>query len=202
MNTGMLKRIGPAMAAFVLVALGVLVLTNGEKKSVDASGEGLRATLVAVAPIGAGTAVDQLGSNVEVRMLSPDARAEGAVTSIGDLPIGVVDSDLVIGQQLLAGSVVDDIRKSLGNGRVALSARLDPAQWTGPLVTTGNRVDIYAIGGANAELIATDVIVLDSPDPTALSPQQEVVVTLGVNDAQVSRVIGAVSGAGVWLVTA
>jgi hypothetical protein len=103
---------------------------------------------------------------------------------------------------MLSSNIVDDVRSSLGNGRVAVSARLDPAQWTGPVATTGNHVNVYAIGGNNAELIATDVIVLDSPDPSTLTPQQEAVVTLGVTDAQVSRVIGAVSGAGVWLVTA
>ena len=70
------------------------------------------------------------------------------------------------------------------------------------MAATGTRVDVYAIGGSNAELIATDVIVLASPDPSTLTPQQEAVITLGVTDAQVARVIGAVSGAGVWLVTA
>ena len=201
MKSGMLRRVGPAFAAFVLVALGVLVLANGNKKNADASNDGLRATVVAVAPISAGTSDDQLGSKVEVRMLPTNARAQGAVDSVNDLPEGVFATDLVPGQQLLTSNIVDDVRKSLGNGRVAVSARLDPAQWTGPVATTGAHVNVYAIGGNNAELIATNVIVLDSPDPGSLTPQQEAVVTLGVTDAQVSRVIGAVSGAGVWLVT-
>ena len=135
-------------------------------------------------------------------MLPNNARAQGAVESIVELPSGVIGIDLVPGQQVLSSNIVDDVRNSLGNGRVAVSARLDPAQWTGPVAATGNRVNVYAIGGSNAELIATDVIVLQSPDPSTLTPQQEAVVTLGVTDAQVSRVIGAVSGAGVWLVTA
>jgi len=171
MSSGMLRRIGPALAAFVLVALGVLVLAGGNKKNADATNDGLRATVVAVAPIVAGTAGDQLGSNVEIRMLPVNARAQGAVEAVEDLPDGVFASDVVPGQQLLTSNVVDDIRKSLGNGRVAVSARLDPAQWTGPVTATGNRVNVYAIGGTNAELIATDVIVLNSPDPyNAWSP--------------------------------
>lgn len=202
MKSGILRRVGPALAAFVLVALGVLVLSSGKKENADASSEGLRATLVAVASIPAGTSEDQLGASVEVRMLPINARAQGAVESVNDLPEGVVASDLVSGQQILTSNIVDDVRSSLGNGRVAVSARLDPAQWTGPVAVTGSRVNVYAIGGTSAELIATDVIVLDSPDPSSLTPQQEAVVTLGVTDAQVSRVIGAVSGAGVWLVTA
>jgi len=202
MNTALLRRIGPAFAAFVLVALGVLVLANGNKKSADAANDGLRATVVAVAPIASGTSSDQLGSLVEVRMLPTNARAQGAVESVAALPSGVVAIDLVPGQQVLASNLVDDVRNSLGKGRVAVSARLDPAQWTGPVSATGTRVNVYAIGGSNAELIATDVIVLASPDPSTLTPQQEAVITLGVTDAQVARVIGAVSGAGVWLVTA
>lgn len=202
MNSGTLKRIGPALAAFVLVALGVMVLAGGNKKSADASSDGLRATVVAIAPLAQGTTVSGLGPQVEVRMLPTNARAQGAVEALTDLPDGVLAVDVVPGQQVLSSSIVDDVRKSLGNGRVAVSARLDPAQWTGPVSATGNRVNVYAIGGTNAELIATDVIVLASPDPSTLTPQQEAVVTLGVTDAQVSRVIGAVSGAGVWLVTA
>jgi len=202
MNTALLRRIGPAFAAFVLVALGVLVLANGNKKSADAANDGLRATVVAVAPIASGTSSDQLGSLVEVRMLPTNARAQGAVESVAALPSGVVAIDLVPGQQVLASNLVDDVRNSLGKGRVAVSSRLDPAQWTGPVSATGTRVNVYAIGGSNAELIATDVIVLASPDPSTLTPQQEAVITLGVTDAQVARVIGAVSGAGVWLVTA
>lgn len=202
MNRGMLRRVGPALAAFVLVALGVLVLVNGNKTDADASGDGLRATVVAVSEIPAGTSTETLGSLIEIRMLPVNARAEGAIESVATLPGGVIATDLVAGQQVLSSTVVDDVRSSLGKGRVAVSARLDPAQWTGPVAATGTRVNVYAIGGSNAELIATDVIVLASPDPYALTPQQDAVVTLGVTDAQVARVIGAVSGAGIWLVTA
>jgi hypothetical protein len=202
MNAGMVKRVGPVVAAFVLVALGVLVLAGGNKKSADASTDDMRATLVALGPVMSGTSREGFGANVEVRMLPVAARAQGAVETVTDLPSGVLAVDLVPGQQVLTSMIVDDVRNSLGNGRVAISARLDPAQWAGPVATTGNRVNVYAIGGPSAELIATDVIVLNAPDPNSLTPQQETVVTLGVSDAQVSRVIGAVSGAGVWLVTA
>jgi len=202
MTSGTMKRVGPALVAFVLVAIGVIVLVGGNKESADATNDGLQPTLVALGPIAQGAAVSDLGSQVETRMLPANARAQGAVDSVTDLPGGVLSVALVPGQQVLSSMVVDDVRESLGNGRVAVSARLDPAQWTGPVAATGTRVNVYAIGGSNAELIATDVIVLSSPDPSTLTPQQEAVVTLGVTDAQVSRVIGAVSGAGVWLVTA
>ena len=196
------RRIGPAVAAFVLVAIGVLVLAGGGGGEATADTEALVPTVVAAGPIEAGTATSALGTRVEVRMLAPDARAQGAVTSVAELPDGVVAVAHAGGQQVLVTSIVDDARGRLGRGMVAVSAKLDPAQWSGPVATTGNTVDVFAIGGANAELIATDVIVLSAPDPAVVTPQQEAIVTLGVPEAQVSRVIGAVAGAGIWLVTA
>lgn len=198
----MLRRIGPALAAFVLVALGVLVLAGGGKGTADATSEDLVPTVVAVSAIEAGTSTESLGSKVEVRMLPVDARAQGAVTATVELPVGVVSTALVPGQQVLSSSIVDDARAKLGKGMVAVSAKLDPAQWAGPVATTGNRVNVYAIGGPSAELIAVGVVVLSAPDPATIAPQQEVIVTLGVPESQVPRMIGAVAGAGIWLVTA
>lgn len=198
----MLRRIGPALAAFVLVALGVLVLAGGGRGTADAASDELVATVVAASPIEAGTATDALGPKVEIRMLPSEARAQGAVATTGELPAGVVSTALVPGQQVLSSSIVDDARSKLGNGMVAVSAKLDPAQWSGPVATTGNRVNVYAIGGSNAELIAVGVVVLSAPDPATIAPQQDAIVTLGVPVSQVPRVVGAVAGPGIWLVTA
>lgn len=201
MRNGLLRRVGPALGAFVLVALGVLVLANGSGRS-DAATDELLPTVVAVSPIDAGTAAADLGPLVEVRMLPANARAHGAVTSVAELGDRVVAAPLVAGQQVLDTSMVDDVHRDLGRGMVAISAKLDPAQWSGPVATTGARVNVYAVGGQSAELIALDVVVLDAPDPGSITPQQETIITLGVHDADVARMIGAVAGAGIWLVTA
>lgn len=201
MNAAMLRRIAPVIGSFVLVAIGVLVLAGGNRSS-SASADDLTPTVVAISGIDAGTSVADLGPLVEMRMLPADARAQGAVSSVGDLGSGVTAAPIVAGQQVLRSSLVADVREDLGRGLVAVSAKLDPAQWAGPVATTGSRVDVYAIGGATAELIARGVVVLDAPDPATLTPQQETIVTLGVQVDDVPRVIGAVSGAGIWLVTA
>jgi len=201
MNAAMLRRVAPVLGAFVLVAVGVLVLAGGNRTS-SASADDLTPTVVAITGIEAGISVADLGSLVEVRMLPADARAQGAVASVGDLGSGVTAAPIVAGQQILRSSLVADVREDLGRGLVAVSAKLDPAQWAGPVATTGSRVDVYAIGGATADLIARGVVVLDAPDPSTLSPQQEAIITLGVQVGDVPRVIGAVSGAGIWLVTA
>ena len=202
MRGGVLRRLGPVLLAFVLAAAGVLVLAGANKASGDAQGEVTRPTLIAVTAIDAGTPTSSLSGMVEVRMLPETARASGALGSLADLPSGVVASRMVSGQQVLASSVVEEQKKGLGTDRIAVSAKLDPAQFAGPVATTGKRVNVYAVGASNAELIATDVVVLDAPDPGSLTPQQEVIVTLGVSPQQVSRVVGAVAGAGIWLVSA
>ena len=202
MRGGVLRRLGPVLLAFVLAAAGVLVLAGANKASGDAQGEVTRPTLIAVTAIDAGTPTSSLSGMVEVRMLPETARASGALGSLADLPSGVVASRMVSGQQVLVSSVVEEQKKGLGTDRIAVSAKLDPAQFAGPVATTGKRVNVYAVGASNAELIATDVVVLDAPDPGSLTPQQEVIVTLGVSPQQVSRVVGAVAGAGIWLVSA
>ena len=201
-KNGPLRKFGPVLLAFVLAAAGVLVLAGAKSASGDAQGEVTRPTLVAVSSIDAGTPTSALSGLVEVRMLPETARATGAVASLAEVPSGVLGSRLVAGQQLLTSSVVEEQRKGLGTDRIAVSAKLDPAQFAGPVATTGKRVNVYAVGANNAELIATDVVVLDAPDPGSLTPQQEVIVTLGVSPQQVSRVVGAVAGAGIWLVSA
>jgi hypothetical protein len=201
MRGGMLRRVIPAFLAFVLVAAGVLVLVSHSKTSSAITGE-LQPTLVATVAIPKGTSADQISSMVEVRMVSPNSRAAGAFSSVDELAPGIIGADHVAGQQILRTSFGPDPRSALGNGLVAVSVKLTPAQWTGPTGSTGNRVNVFAIGTANAELIALNVIVLDAPDASTLTPEQETVVTLGVPDSYVSRVIGAASGAGIWLVTA
>jgi len=200
MKSDVLRRVGPALAAFVLVALGVMMLGRGSSSQADTNEK--VATVVAIAPIEAGTKVSDLGNKVETRLLSSDARAQGAVQTVNELGTGVLNVNVVPGQQLLPTMLAADVYEDLGRGRVAVSAKLDAAQWAGPVATTGQFVNVYAIGGANADLIASNVVVISAPDPNALTPQQEAIITLGVNINDVPRVIGAVSGAGIWLVTA
>lgn len=200
MKSDVLRRIGPALGAFILVAIGVMMLGRGSSSEADTNSK--TATIVAITPIAAGTKVSDLNNKVETRLLASDARAQGAVQTISELGTGVINVDVVPGQQLLPSMLAADVYEDLGRGRVAVSAKLDAAQWSGPVATTGQFVNVYAIGGLSADLIATNVVVLSAPDPSSLAPQQEAIVTLGVNTNDVSRVIGAISGAGIWLVTA
>ena len=196
-----IRRVGPPLLAFVVAALGALLLVGGTSSS-QGSESGDVATLVAVVAIEAGTPVDQIGSLTEVRQVPSTARALGAVGSVEELPSGVTASALVPGQQVLTSSVGPDPRQAVGGDLVAVSATLEPEQWVGPVGATGDRVDVYAVGGEQGTLIATGVLVLNAvDDPQTLQPTQPVVVTLGVPRAEVARVVGAIAGDGIWLVS-
>ena len=202
MNLGrMIRRVGPPLLAFVVAALGALLLIGGESGGSSSDPADLP-TVVAVTDIPAGTAVAGLGPLVEVRSVPADVRALGAVERVEDLPDGVLDVALVPGQQLLVTSVAPDPRDDIGDELVAISATLEPQQWVGPVATTGERVAVFAIGGEEGQLIAADVLVIDAPsDPSALEPTEQVVVTLGVPRLDVARVVGAIAGSGIWLVS-
>lgn len=202
-----IRRILPPVLAFVVAASGAIMLFSSSSPAVVAAPE-LLPTVVAVTDLKLGTPVSSLEGRTEIRRLPVGARASGAVASLTDLPSdSVLVTAMVAGQQILTSSLGADPHSSIGAGLVAVSVRLDPQRWTGPVAVGGIRVDVYATGstdGTNstgATLIAHRAVVLDAPDPATVSPQQETIVTLGVAPSEVAAVIAAISGDGIWLVT-
>lgn len=195
-----LKRFTPAVLAFVLVALGSLMILP--KNDDVANADQRQPVLVLTGDVEAGTATADLVALVDVKMLEADARATGALSSIDDLPEGVLTSDHVTGQQLLATSFAANVVEGLGEGFVAVSVRLDAQRWVGPLVTTGDVVDVYDIGVDAATPIARKAVVLEAPVPTDLGPRDEAVISLGVPETSLSAVLVAASENRIWLVGA
>lgn len=195
-----LKRFTPAVLAFVLVALGSLMILP--KNDDVANADQRQPVLVLTGDVEAGTATADLVALVDVKMLEADARATGALSSLDDLPEGVLTSDHVTGQQLLATSFAANVVEGLGDGFVAVSVRLDAQRWVGPLVTTGDVVDVYDIGVDAATPIARKAVVLEAPAPTDLGPRDEAVISLGVPEASLSAVLVAASENRIWLVGA
>ncbi|MEY3680763.1 MAG: hypothetical protein RL547_1376 [Actinomycetota bacterium] len=193
-----LKRFAPALLAFVLVAFGTLMVLP--KDDDVANADQRQPTLVLTDDAEAGTPIADLVT--EVRMLEVDARATGALTSIEGLPEGVLVTDHVAGQQLLATSFAANVVEGLGKGFVAVSVRLDAQRWVGPLVTTGDVVDVYDIGVDAATPIAREAVVLEAPAPTDLGPRDESVISLGVPESSLSEVLVAASANRIWLVGA
>jgi hypothetical protein len=193
-----LKRYVPAASAFVLVVVGtLLVLPNSDE---PANAEQQQATLVAKLAIDAGVESGDLGSLVEVRMIPANARAAGALSSVEEIPEGVLLADLVIGQQLLKSSIAENVVKGLGDGFVAVSVRLDSQRWTGPIITTGNVVDVFDIVEGSATPIALSAVILDAPSVDSLGSRDESIVTLGVPESALAQVLVAANENRIWLV--
>lgn len=199
-NVQSLKRFAPATLAFVLVAFGTLLVLP--KNDEAANADERQPTLVLVRGVEAGTPASELVTDVEVKMLEPDARATGALSSLDEIPDGVLISNHVPGEQLLASSFAANVVEGLGVGFVAVSVRLDAQRWVGPLVTTGDVVDVYDIGDEVALPIARDAVVLEAPTPTDLGPRDEAVISLGVPQSSLSAVLVAANDNRIWLVGA
>lgn len=199
-NLHSLKRFAPAALAFVLVAFGTLMVLP--KNDEAANADERQPTLVLTQAVEAGTSSSDLTARVEVKMLEADARATGVLSSVEDLPEGVLISDHVAGEQLLASSFAANVVEGLGEGFVAVSIRLDAQRWVGPLVTTGDVVDVYDIGDDAALPIARGAVVLEAPSPTELGPRDEAVISLGVPQSSLSAVLVAANDNRIWLVGA
>jgi hypothetical protein len=197
----LMRRLAPGLVAFVLALLGISLLVADRSAPVVAVADGVP-TVVAVAAVPAATTTAELLPLLEVRDIAPSARVSGALSSLDEVPDGVITSPLAAGQQILASSVADDPREQLGGDLVAVSAELEAQQWKGPVATTGDVVDVYALGGTGATeatIVATGVVVLDAPSPD--DDDDTSVVILGVPRADATRVVGAIAGDGIWLVT-
>lgn len=193
--TSKIKRATAPAVAFVCVGAGGLLLVPGD----EASEERLP-TLVAASDIVDGTDATRVRSRVEVRMLPPDARANGVLTSADEIPDGVLAYSHESGQQILTSSFAADRIAALGDNFVAVSIRVESPRWIGPLVTTGRIVDVYQVDAEEVRLITTDAVIVDAPDPENLGAKDDSVVVLGVRKDALSAVVLAASNNAIWLV--
>lgn len=195
-----IRRNLPAIGAFVLVTLGsLLVIPGGDG---GAAADPRLPTVVAIAPIPKGALSTEITASVEVRLVAPEARAEGALSSVEEIPQGVVATDHVVGQQLLTSSFNGEQLRPVGEGYTAVSVRLDPQRWAGPLAVTGKIVDVYDVVDGEATLIASDAIIVSAPDAAALGSRDEAIVTIAVTDESLRNLLIAANSGSVWLVGA
>lgn len=191
------RRLALPLLAFGLVGAGTLAALPDNEKPTDASQKA--PTVVVVDAMSAGTPSVEVRSRVEVRDIDVSARADGAFSSVNDIPDGVLASDHVAGQQLLATSMADNVVEAVGEGYVAVSVRLDSQRWMGPVKTTGDTVDAYSITNGVATLISPNAVILDSPDIADLKPRDDAIVTLAVRRDSLGAVLVAASEDRLWL---
>jgi hypothetical protein len=195
-----LRRLGLPLAAGALVALGTLAIVGTGDDTTGAANVDLIPTLVARQTVPAGTDRETLIDRLEVRMLPDEARADGVIESIDDLPDGVLVIDLVPGQQVLATSIADDVVAAIADDYVAVSVRLDPQRWTGPFSVTGADVDLYDNREESTGLLVKHARIIDAPDTTELDARSEAVITLAVPADDVGAVIDAAANGRLWAV--
>lgn len=195
-NPSLRRRLLPATAAFAMTFVGVLALVPRD----DEPESDLVPVLMATRGMSDGTSTNVVSDAVEVRMVPSSVRADGAITSMGALPEGVLAYDLVPGQQVLATSFAESRVRSLGDGYVAVSAKLDPQRWVGALLEAGRIVDVYDTSETGPRRIASRAVILQSPETADLAPSEDTLVSLGVPENSLGEVLLAISNNRIWLV--
>ena len=194
----MAKRYGPSVAVFALVSAGVvLALPKDGAGNDDAD---LVPVLVVTRPVAAGSPTDDLAASVAVRRIAESDRPDGALVDDADIPDGVMAYDHVAGQQLLAGSFAEDPVAAVGEGRVAVSVRVDSQRWVGPYTMTGAKVDVYSIDDTGATKISDGAVILGSPSTDDLTPKQDSIVSLAVREETLQAVLVAANENRLWMV--
>lgn len=191
------KRWWPAIAAFALVSAGTFAALPSDSKPADASDE--VTVLVATARLDSGTSSATVKDNVEIRRVPADTRATGALSSLAEIPTGVLASTHVVGQQLLLTSFASNRATALGDGYATVSVKLDAQRWTGPVKVTGNFVSVYSILDGQPRLICTDAVVLDAPSPNDVEATDTSIISLGVKREFLAEIVGAADEEHLWL---
>lgn len=194
----MAKRFGPTTAVFALVSFGAfLALPKDNDKG---GGQDTVPVLVVTQPIAAGSPSERLSGATEVLQVPRSERPEGALGDPEQIPDGVVAYDHVPGQQLLATSFAKDPVDAVGEGRVAVSVRVDSQRWVGPYTMTGSVVDIFSIDETGATKIADGAVILGSPATEDLTPKQDSIVSLAVREESLQAVLLAANENRLWMV--
>jgi len=192
------KRFIPAIAIFLLVTFGLLQLIPTDK-NVAVSTE-LIPTVVFTQIASAGTNSSDLVSQIEIRMMDTQSRASGSLSSIEEIPSGVLVSDHVEGQQLLISSIAANAVDGLGVGFVAVSVAMDTQRWIGPLLATGTIVDVYEVIGETSTRIAENAVILNEPTVDESSSNDQTIISLAVPGSSLNQVLVAANENRLWLV--
>jgi hypothetical protein len=118
---------------------------------------------------------------------------------LDELGDGVLNADLVPGQQLLTSSFAEDVVDALGPDLVAVSVRLEAQRWIGPYRLTGDRVTVHRIGENGTEVLAYEVRILDAPAADAVDPRSEQLISLAVPESAVGTIMNAAAANELWM---
>ena len=149
----MKRRVFGIIIAVVLALVGVGVLVSYVQGAEDRALAGQKTVevLVAAEAIEAGTPAGDLDGKLEIKTVTANVRAEGAVTSIDQLGERVSEIDLLPGDQIVKARFVDADEAQAGaataeDGENMLQATvaLEPERALGGLIKPGDTVGVVA----------------------------------------------------------
>lgn len=179
----MRRRLLASAAALVLALVGAVVLL-AYAKGADAralAGQRTQQVLVTTARIPSGTPAVSLGDLVRPRQLPATAVAPGAVRDLAALAGTVTTTDLLPGEQLLAGRFTDPAKLQVP-GTVAVPAglqevtvQLEPQRALGGRLAAGDHVGVFVSlvnpdGSGTTDSVLHTVLVTQVQGGTAPPP--------------------------------
>jgi pilus assembly protein CpaB len=149
----MSRRVTGIVMAVVLAVVGTVALVayvaNAEDRAL--AGEELVQVYVVTTLVPAGTPGEELASYVSVEEVPTKVRAAGAVDSLPSLAGKVAAVDLVSGEQVVDGRMVDrsayadrEAGVTVPGDMVEVTVELDPARAVGGLLTPGQNVAVFS----------------------------------------------------------
>ncbi|WP_155858709.1 RcpC/CpaB family pilus assembly protein [Candidatus Blastococcus massiliensis] len=206
----MQRRILAAVAAFVLAAVGAVLLISyvgGADERARASEETVQ-VLVADAAIPRGTPANQLEAKVSLaevpkRLMGRDEKPLTDLAELGDTPTstGMLPGDRLTQQRFAPDAAA---AKPVGDGREQVSLTLEAQRATGGHLEEGDRVAVYLTratdAGTASERVYGDVEVIrvNEVDGSAALGSM-VTVTVALTAEQAATVIAGMYDNAVWL---
>ena len=208
----MQRRLLAAVAAFLIAAVGAVVLVS-YAQSADAraqAGERSVTVLVVGARVPAGTEAEALAGSVSAEQVPARLAAPGSLSDLSRLSGQVTTADLLPGEQVLAERFVDpDTLLPAGTiaapaGTQEVSLTLQPQQAVNGALKAGDRVGVLVLGAdaasaATAQSFDGVLVTRSTGDAEATDPSAQVTVTLALDGPQSAAVIAGMQEGTVWL---
>jgi pilus assembly protein CpaB len=208
----MQRRLLAAVAAFLIAAVGAVILVS-YAQSADAraqAGERSVTVLVVGSRVPAGTKADALAGSVSSEQVPARLAAPGSVSDLSGLSGRVTTADLLPGEQVLEDRFVDPatllpagtVAAPAGTQEVSLS--LQPQQAVDGALKAGDRVGVLVLGkdaaGRAASQSFDGVLVTRSTGGTgSADPSTQVTVTLALDGPQSAAVVAGMQQGTIWL---
>jgi len=219
----MRTRIIAVVAAAVLAIIGAVVLVVAVRSADQANvaGARLQSVLVVTQEVPAGTTADHLGDAVTVEQIPAKYVAKDAIASLDEIAGLVASVTLQPGEQVLESRFASSIDLASSGVHIAVpdglqevSIAVDLQRIAGGAIGPGDRVGVFASYDRDSVAVAKNnpatgqlfdqvlvTSVTSTVDPNSDDPQAQglVLVTLALDAAGATKLIGAAEFGHIWM---